>query len=327
MVTETRSENEREMIITGVEAHLATGYSKVRLSNEARVDLATMDKIIRREGNQFSHNIAKRMDDGIARLEAWLVDQEAAALSGADSRADMPTSKAIGAAIDMAINDPVIVSITGVQGIGKSDEAKARARERPMSFHRPGVLRIEFNSTENRLSPALSRIADELGTVRPGYTGRNLLDAIGSSLRPGDTLILDEYNHLEGRAVNVARDIHQRFGIGVVMMGNQDFADLVWGKKDNYAALANRALHFHFPQTTEEDVDAWLNWKGLYGKALRNAAAKIGARPGRNGGIRTLDLLFAQIEKTNECRIAAGESPWEVTGELLLKVAAQTGRL
>lgn len=79
------------------------------------------------------------------------------------------------------------------------------------------------------------------------------------------------------------------------MVGNQEFKRTVWDKKDSYAPLASDALRFEIPQTTEDDVDAWLSWAKFTGdRSLRSAAVKLCCRPGMQVKARQSRALLAR---------------------------------
>lgn len=138
------------------------------------------------------------------------------------------------------------------------------------------------------------------------------MDAIAGLLKPGDLLILDECNYLsgrngrDGRALDVIRDLYDDGRAGIVIQGNTDLRARVWGKSEDFAALASRTTYYPMGHTTEEDVDAWLQWAGLTGKAIRAAAIKIAVRPGRNGGLRTLAKAIDQTRDFYPDALTAG---------------------
>ena len=106
--------------------------------------------------------------------------------------------------------------------------------------------------------------------------------------------MLDECNFLDD-AMDVVRSIYDDFGVSIVMMGNPNFDEIVWGGKSEFAALASRAQRFNFPTSTAEDVEAFLAWKGtLNGMSVTartkfiKTAVTIGTRPGQSGGLRAL---------------------------------------
>lgn len=325
MLTETNEhtqENDHEMIVRAIERQLAAGLPLVRLSNVTEVDTATLDCLIQRKRPGFGYATERRYADAVVKLRAWLAGVQADSESNRQALAATPTYQRITAALRIAHEAGEIVAITGGVGIGKSEAAKAYALAHPMTYHAPGALRVAFRDADKKSAAALSAIGNALGRDgegRAGYRNGSLMDQICAALRPGDVLLLDEYNYLEGGAINIARDLHETVGVGVAMIGNPDFSKKVWGRSDEFAALANRALRYDFPMNTEDDVDAWLNWKGYLGAPFRAVALKIAIRPGKDAGLRSLVKLADQI-----VRLYGAEA---LDAKLLEATAKQMGRL
>jgi DNA transposition AAA+ family ATPase len=133
---------------------------------------------------------------------------------------------------------------------------------------------------------------------------------------------MDECNYLN-ESMDVVRSIHDDFGVSIVMIGNPEFKNNVWGKKSKFAALASRAMHFEFPNSTAEDVEAWLAWSGaLEGMKptertkFIDQAITIGKRPGPNGGLRSLAHTIDIAKKLY--------SRAPLDGGLLAQIAHQT---
>jgi len=132
-----------------------------------------------------------------------------------------------------------------------------------------------------------------------------MLRVICSNLRPGDFMILDECNYLvagESRTIEIARDIYASTGIGIALLGNPDFDKKVYGDNSDFDALASRTSKIDFPTSTEDDIDCWIQWKGLgmLGKRVRDKLVNIGKRPGKNGGLRTLNKLMDDIARLQQ---------------------------
>jgi DNA transposition AAA+ family ATPase len=294
---------EQELIILKVESRLAAGLTEQRLSLEAGVDkedigmLLDRHKVLTRIGSGgYSRERAdENTDEAIRNLAEWLsnADETAHKQSGF---AVTPTYQSIHAIIANTHKTRKIAAITGSWGIGKSKAAKSYAETYPRGYKKPGSIRIEFTASDKKPAAAYSRI---LGALRgkaeaEAYRNVNLHNAIGATLSPADCLILDECNHLK-EAMEIVRSIHDDFGVAIVMIGNPEFTDTVWGKKSRFEALASRAMRFDFPASTPEDVEAWVAWKGiLEGKKpgerteFLKKAIDIAKRPGPNGGLRTL---------------------------------------
>ena len=197
-----------------------------------------------------------------------------------------------------------LIAITGAVGLGKSFAAKCYIADHPRTHKNPGAVLIQFNKTDNKPSAALSAILAGLhGESIGAYRNGNLYRAVGAKLRPGDLLVLDECQRL-GDAVDIVASLYDDFGVAIVMIGNPDFSRAVWGNDRTFDALGSRILRHDFPKSTVEDVETWLAWKGILDDLpikerapMVKAAVSIGARPGKEGGLRTLDLTINHYKK------------------------------
>jgi DNA transposition AAA+ family ATPase len=291
---------EQETILMRVESRLASGVSRLRLSLETGIRPDQLDPILKRQPLNGFHpdgDHSRPALESLAALEQWLENAPEGRESRA-SRAETPSFKAMSTIFSIAHQSRSLVAITGPVGFGKSFAAKCYAAEHPRTHQKPGAVRIQFNPTDNKPSALLSTLLCSLqGESIGAYRNGNLYQALGAKLRPGDCLLLDECQRLE-TAVDVVASLHDDFGIGIVMLGNPDFSRAIWGKDRTFDALGSRMLRHDFPHTTDEDVESFLAWKGtLEGLpvkervALLKAAVSIGTRPGREGGLRTLNQL------------------------------------
>lgn len=323
MLTETiekPQDSEREILIQAVERQLAAGVPLVRLSNVTSISVVILDALLRRERLGYGLDINRDHADAIDKLRKWQAESTRNTESNRRALVETPTYKSVTNLLRLAHEEGRIVAITGGFGIGKSEAAKAYALANPMNPREPGALRVEFTATDKKPTAALAAVGEVLrrdSYGRPAYRNGNIMNQICGNLRTGDVLLLDEYNHLEGDAINIARDLHQRAEVGVAMIGNPDFSRKVWGKSEEFAALANRALRFDFPANTVDDVDVWLNWKGYLGAKLRNVAIKVGTKAGRNGGLRSVNIIFENMHLYPD---------YDIDDKLFEQVATKLGR-
>lgn len=293
---------EQESVIAGAETCLATGLTVQRLSLETGIEIADINKLLARSRIRnpmhHSHEWESRAIEETAAAVAAVADflgRYAGAKQTRSGFAATPTHQSLQAIFAHTHKSRGLAAITGSWGIGKSEAAKDYAQSCPRRYRKPGAVRIEFVKTDQKPTAAYAKILGALhGDRGHAYRNDNLHDAVGAALDPGDFLLLDECNFLF-EALDVVRSIHDDFGVPIVMIGNPEFKETVWGKKSRYAALASRANRFDFPASTAEDVETWLAWSGVPDgmkpaertKFIEKAIA-IGRRPGPNGGLRAL---------------------------------------
>lgn len=312
-------------VLAAVEARLAAGYSTRKMEVETGLKMADIRVFIEDESRINRRYVGwggcdeTEVDADLSlidKLANWLAETGQDAATGS---AETPTYKRILQWIENAHVRRDLIAITGDVGIGKSRAAVDYAAAHPRRHNTAGAVRIQFDKTHRKPAAALETIAEALSAASgKAYRTGKIMRDIGDLLSDGDLLIFDECNYLTESA-DIARDIHEKFGVGVVMIGNPDFDKTVWSKKGSFSALASRTTHFRFSHTEEEDVDAWLQWCGLTGSAsLRRACVDIAARPGENGGLRTLGKIIDQ------CRAYFPDQP--LTADLILAYAQLIGR-
>lgn len=286
---------DQEVVLSRVEIILNTGYSLNRLLAETGIYDDDLKKLLDRSYIGYLPADKIRQMEAFSALHEWIEIKESNAIP--ESFANTPTFEKIQAIITNAHHSGDFVAITGDVGIGKSQAAIAYVKSNPRGFNKPGAIRIEFTRADRNDSSALYTIlcglAGDFEASRSAYRNGHLMSAIGKVLDRRDCLILDECNYL-GPAADIVRDIYERTGAAIIMIGNPELSNTVWSKKrQEFSALASRATRFDFPCTLEEDVDAYLTWKGITGAKIRKVAKAIAARPGQSGGLRTLTKIFA----------------------------------
>lgn len=288
--------DEQKAKLDRVGAILASGIPLSRLAAEIDEPEDLITRVLEQDYFRGGHD-EKRRDEVMARLAEWLESQESTEFQQC---ANTITFQKIQAIIAGAHRTGDFVAITGDVGIGKSWAAIEYVRQHPRGHNKPGAVRVEFTRADRNDSSALftilSSLAGNVEASRSAYRNGHLMSAIGKLLHRRDCLILDECNYL-GTAADIVRDIYEKTGAAIVMIGNPELSSTIWGgKKQDFAALASRATRFDFPRTVSQDVEAFMDWKGLPDKRLRKAAVDVAARPGQSGGLRTLNKIFSTKE-------------------------------
>lgn len=288
---------DQEKMIKRIETIIAAGYPFSRLVAETGEPENIIKKVLERGYFLSSEYEKSRRDKTLSALGEWLETHEK---KGNPQYANTATFQKIQAIITGAHRIGDFVAITGDVGIGKSCAAIEYVRQHPRVHNKPGAVRVEFTRADRNDSSALftilSALAGDVEASRSAYRNGHLMSAVGKLLNRRDCLILDECNYL-GAAADIVRDIHEKTGAAIVMMGNPELSSTIWGKKkQDFSALASRATHFDFPCTMEKDVEAYLDWKGITGAKMRKAAVAVAVRPGQSGGLRTLTKILGVLE-------------------------------
>jgi len=289
---------EQEDILLQVETILDTGYLLDRLIGQTGIPENHIKKMLDRQNIGYTRADGTKQDVAFNALKEWLEIRKNT--EQPDSFAPTPTLEKIHAIIANAHRTGDFVAITGDVGIGKSWAAIEYVKTNPRGFNKPGALRVEFTRADRNDSAALQAIlgalVGEIEIGRSAYRNGNMMSAICRELNQRDCLILDECNYL-GSSIDIARDIYDKSGAAIVLIGNPELSNTVWSKKkQDFSALASRATRFDFPRTLEQDVEAFLTWKGITGARIRKAAVEIASRPGQSGGLRTLTKILALRE-------------------------------
>lgn len=284
--------------ITKIEGVLSSGFSLDRLANETTLDRERLERFLNRD-EPFGHS-RFRNTEYEEKLDAWLVDHGQATEKPS---ARTPTYNTIQALLSKAHHRAEFIAITGGVGVGKSQASKDYTKENPRGYERPGAFYVEFASADKSMASALERILGTMLGRKAGSAKQStsmMTRVICGNLRPGDFMTLDECNFLvvgKSRTIEIARDIYAGSGVGIALLGNSDFDSKVYGDDSDFDALVSRTSRIDFPTSTEDDIDCWIQWKGLgaLGKRARDKLVSIGTRPGGRGGLRMLDLLINNI--------------------------------
>lgn len=289
--------------INRIEGIISAGFSLDRLANEAAIDRQKIDYLLSQEHPEgyCYYDFAQDQE----KISTWLAEHEQHSIK---EFADTPTLIAISSIVSKAHQQAEIVSITGGVGVGKTTAIENYVKENPRGYDNPGAFLVGFKEADKRMTSALERILDSMLGARfrkEKQSSSLMLRVICSNLRQGDCMIMDECNRLvdgKSRTIEIARDIYDSTGVGIVMLGNPDFNSRVYGEDGDFDALASRAFRFDFPVTTAGDVDSWIQWKGLgaVGKRVRDELVRIGTRPGARGGLRTLNKLIDQMSEVDK---------------------------
>ena len=228
------------------------------------------DKTLTRKVLRWLDSRAKRSALVTRMPEApeWVETPTAARILGGLGYAQM--------AADLAV-------IYGGAGLGKS---KAAARYQELN---PQVWVATMTAGGRSMAGCLERVAMACGlravNARPWRLEAEITDRVRGT---HGLLIVDEAQHLDTRALEVLRGLHDQAGIGLALLGNELlYARLTGGRRAaEFAQLFSRVgKRVRLTQPTRADVDAILKAWSISGAGERAQALEIARQP---GGLRGL---------------------------------------
>ncbi len=215
------------------------------------------------------------------RLSMWLDQREAmirtkATLPNTIPFTETKTAKAFLGALSYAQDLADFVVIVGGPGVGKT-----RSAEQYATTH-TNVWLTTCDPSSASSYALLDYLVDALGLSETSPHKR--ARAIAARLR--DTqglLIVDEAQALSVQAVEQLRAIHDRSGVGMALIGNEE----VWsrldggGRKAQFAQVFSRVgARVNAPRPRADDIETLLDAAQVHDKEQRRLLREIAKRPG-----------------------------------------------
>lgn len=326
-VTEAQDKIDRiraEDIADRVNDHISSGVRPTRLSAETGISATKLELLLSERNTRplamqewFASTDAQR---ALLALETWLIEEDAATSHLIADHASTETMRQVYGILDVAHRSRSLVAITGPYGVGKTHAAQAYARDNPRRPNEPGAVWFEFPPGTKGDAGVLDAILYALDPYNhPSGTVIAKLDRVLGLVKPGDFLIADECGipAEKGTGLRFFGYIHERARIPVAMIGNPSFHAAVWGKRNDYDALASRTRHTSLEGSSAGDVEAFMDWRKLGGRRLKEAILAVVRQPGRDGGLRAAVAILDEL-KVREM---------EASYENFLLIAKQLGRL
>ena len=247
------------------------------------------------------------------QLRTWLRSREtAAAVSGYATALTMPdfvatpTASSVLSVLQHAQYVPDLVVIAGGAGIGKTTSVREYARTNP------NVWVITGEPSLASTHGTLELLCDALGIAEHSATRRSRAIAKRVS-GSGGLIVVDEAQHLASAALDQLRTLHDKAGVGLALVGNEEvYARLDGGgRRAQFAQLFSRVgMRLTRARPTKGDIDALLEAAGVEGdadrKLLRAIAVKPGALRGMTKVLRVAHMLAAaegvQVERAHLMR-------------------------
>lgn len=270
----------------------AEGLTMTAIAKSADIPYGTFSAFM---GGTYAGR-SDRVAENVAR---WLTSRQAArrtrALAPSAPGFQMtPSAEAFFALFEHAQYVCDFVILSGGAGVGKTSAVCAYRAATPAVF----VVTAEPCLATTR--GLLDELRDAIG-VEERYSTQTISRAIVARLRnSGGLIIVDEAQHLSTQALDQLRTIHDKAGIGVVLVGNETVYSRLQGaaRQAAYAQLFSRVgMRVQRARPERGDIDALLSaWK-IEGdkerKFLTVVARKPGALRGMTKCLRIAHMLSA----------------------------------
>lgn len=229
-------------------------------------------------------------------VRIWLASRAerrraAAALPQAPTFVPTKTARRISEVLQWAQIGPDMVVAAGGAGIGKSTVCEHYAAVNP------NVWLATMQPSTATVHTMLQSVAAAVGVTERSAT--KLSEAIGTRVQDtGGLLIVDEAQHLSSKALDQLRALHDLFGIGIALVGNESVYGRLQGegRKPEFAQLFSRVgMRFTRPRPYGDDIcaliDAWQVSDANARSLLKAIAGKPGALRGLTKTLRLATML------------------------------------
>lgn len=214
----------------------------------------------------------------------------------------LPTAARIIDMLTFAQNGCDLCVVAGGAGIGKTTAAEHYRDTNP------NVWMVTMEPCTSRTNAMLNEVCDALGIAERSQA--KLSHAIARKVRgTGGLILVDEGQHLETRAFDQLRSIHDRCGIGVAVLGNETvYARLEGeGRKPAFAQLFSRVgrrLVQGRPKASDvcQLIAAWGVTDADEKRLLRAIANKPGALRAVAKTMKLASILAAGAEETRTAK-------------------------
>jgi hypothetical protein len=256
----------------------AEGLSQAAAAREAGIAYSTFSAWL---AGTYEGRSDKVAGDVRKWLEARTERKKASAvIVGSPGFQPTPTANEFIAAMQYAQIAVDMTVLVGGPGVGKTTALQHYAATNP------NVWMVTMEPTTAKPSAMLQEICDVMEIAERSTT--KLSRAIGKFVSGKQGLLaIDEGQHLSSEALDQLRSIHDRYGVGIVIAGNEAIVARLEGQKAVYAQLYSRVgVRIKRPTARVADIEAMIAAWGITDDEQVKLLRVIGRKP---GALRSLD--------------------------------------
>ncbi|MCA1972081.1 MAG: AAA family ATPase [Caenispirillum sp.] len=307
VITTRFTEEQQAELRRQVMAVVDAGVTRKKCADEAGIAYGTLT-------NWLGGTYAGDNDRIASEVARWLKAREERARTGAalpqePGYTETVTTAKIISILQYAQIAPDIAVVGGDAGTGKTTSATEYCRTNPNAWM------VTMDPSCSSANAMLAEICQVVGVQERLST--RLARAIGEQLKGKQALIvLDEAQHLSTQALEQIRSLHDKYGLGIALIGNVSiYARLEGGRTAQFAQLFSRVgMRLTKTRPTLGDIGKLLDAWGIEGKEERTFLTGVANKPGAlrqmtkviklacltasgNGGAPTLDHLRAAYSR------------------------------
>lgn len=281
------------------------GMSQAKIVKQVSFSTSVMSGFLKGTYGVGGHG--GNLENVLIELEKWLADYDTRVAEETPTVPDWqptPTARRILTLIRYAQQTRDIVTAYGAAGAGKTATAEHFCESTTNAFI------ATITPSTGGLRDALVEVALAVG-IQMKYMPRskaNIHRMICSELGGGnEVIILDDAQNLSVQAFDELRCIHDKTGVALVFLGNEEVYTRIAGNGGKRAAYLDRLFSrvgkkMHVKACTNDDADVLAEAWGVHDKAATKLLRHIATKP---GGLRQLTKTM-KLAATHA--LAAGRS-------------------
>lgn len=275
------TEDEIEDVRKQVKAlKIARNYTNAQIAREAGVAKSTLSQFL-------SANYPGDSSSPAQLLSQWLInhaenEEMTAKIGKQGGFVETQTSERIWQVLRYCMAASDMGAIISIPGCGKTITAKSFAAQNARCYY------LSISHTSGDVTPMLARLVETMRceSVNNSRLMRRVVDF--KLVSASSLLIIDEAQHLTGRALEELRSIHDETACGLVLMGNSTVITRISGPAQaaQFAQLISRiGMRLNLPRPPKEDVEKIAHKLGEFDDKALEYLVKISKT---HGAMRTV---------------------------------------
>lgn len=235
----------------------------------------------------------------LLQLEAWIAAHDTERRQLAREYTEIETGLYIAGLALEALHKKRLFHLIGGWGISKTKTVERFASQHPMTHETPGAVYLSLTSEDRTVAQVYQRLNDVLRISEKYQTsGRSKGQRVRNAFRPGDLLIVDEFNYaLSYGNWTTFRDIYDISPASLMLVSNITSNGFVKAHQDELGAFLSRARTRTIEGNVKADGEKYAASLGYSCERIIQEAGRIVTSKGQAGGMRFLTKALEDAEQ------------------------------